>query len=178
MKAYLPIRSSVSVIQVIEADWGRRSKAMQNTLGTFQSDCFRFPADWLLVENVPITEVVEVRQMAVESRPRFGSAVIRGLVGGAILGLFGAVLGAITAKTNNTVTFGVRLRDGRSFVAVAQSSVWQRLQSFLHTYKPFGDTVLAGEPKPVVEDLTWRMVGILSVVTAFVVLLVFAIESR
>lgn len=43
------------------------------------------------------------------------SALTRGLVGGAVFGVVGAIVGSSTAKTNGINTVAIRLCDGKDF---------------------------------------------------------------
>ena len=71
-------------------------------------------------EKIGASDVVECEIATEESVKRIGGTVGWGLAGGLILGPVGLLAGLIAGGRGKAVTFVVRLRDGRKFLATAK----------------------------------------------------------
>lgn len=60
-----------------------------------------------------------------------GSALTRGLVGGAVLGVAGAIIGSSTAKTNGINIVAIRFYDGKDFTVEIDDNKYKTLMQSL-----------------------------------------------
>lgn len=80
-------------------------------------------------EKVSLAEVASLDVATEESTKRFGRAAVAALAGGLLLGGAGLVAGAFVGGNKKTVTFELRLADGRGVLATCASQVFQRLRA-------------------------------------------------
>ena len=92
------------------------------TLGSF----LRTLSAW---EKVPIREIESLQVATEESTKRFGTAAAAGLVGGVLLGGAGLVAGAMAGGNKKTVTFELRLVDGRGLLGKCDARSFERLRA-------------------------------------------------
>ncbi len=171
--AYRHVSGNKATITILDSNWQSRIDTVM-----FESDVFLVPSGFVSLEKIPITEVISIQILDESSAKSFCSAAVRGLVGGVALGIVGAVAGIASSKTNKTFIFGIRFRDGRTFVGKSNGALIHRVQSFLLSHKPNGDVQLLGEPEIQQESLGLKLlvVGIASIVF-FGVLLWIAVKS-
>lgn len=65
---------------------------------------------------MPVREIESLRVATEESTKRFGTAAVAGLVGDVLLGGAGLVAGVMAGGNRKTVTFELRLTDGRGLL--------------------------------------------------------------
>ena len=105
---------------------GRKKLVLKRrlTLGSF----LRSLSAW---EKVPIREIESLQVATEESTKRFGTAAAAaaGLVGGVLLGGAGLVAGAMAGGNKRTVTFELRLADGRGFLGKCDARSFEQLRA-------------------------------------------------
>ena len=86
-------------------------------------------ADKFFRETIPVTEVSEVDVASEENVKRMGGTVGWGLAGGVLLGPVGLLAGLLAGGRGKDVTFVCKLKDGRKFMATAQSKIFKELSA-------------------------------------------------
>ncbi|MEX0852175.1 MAG: hypothetical protein WD036_02675 [Bauldia sp.] len=78
---------------------------------------------------VPLTEVAEIESIEDDRSGQFQAALKLGAAGLVTAGPAGLVMGAYAATKVKDIVFGVRLQDGRQFVAVSDAKTFAELRS-------------------------------------------------
>lgn len=80
-------------------------------------------------EKIPASEIESLELATEESVKRLGGTVGWGIAGAALLGPVGLLAGLLAGGKGKDVTFVCTFKDGRKFMAVAPSQVWNDLMA-------------------------------------------------
>jgi len=75
-------------------------------------------------------EVQSVEIMTEDNKKKFLGSAAFGAIGGLAFGPIGAVAGLLAGGNKRDVTFACYLKDGRKFMATADSKTFTKIQSF------------------------------------------------
>ena len=78
---------------------------------------------------MPITSIQSLQVASEESSKGFGGAAVAGLAGGLLLGPAGLVAGAMAGGNKKSVTFELRLQDGRGLLGECDPQTYKLLQA-------------------------------------------------
>jgi hypothetical protein len=82
------------------------------------------------IESIPLHNLVRVEIVAQDNVGKSGNMILRGVVGGALLGPVGAIAGAATtARRQTEIMFRADFNDGRTLVATADFESFTCLKS-------------------------------------------------
>jgi hypothetical protein len=114
---------AVSKIKVIAGDFSHHvaSRVVGNELRMQLRDK-------IFAEKIPLSEIAELDVASKESVTRIGGAIGWGIAGEVLFGPVGLLVGLLRGGRRNETTFVCKLRDGRKFLAVANSRVYSKMQ--------------------------------------------------
>lgn len=101
----------------------------EGSIFSFGSFSLRKKGAWFDSEIVRPTEVEEVSIATEESVKRLGGTVGWGAAGAVILGPVGLLAGLLLGGRGKQVTFVVRLKDGRKFLATTDAKTFGKIQA-------------------------------------------------
>lgn len=84
------------------------------------------PVGKFFSERISVSQVESVEIMTEESGKRFFRSAGMGVVGGLALGPVGLLAGLLSGGKKTDVTFACVLKDGRKFLATADSKTYQK----------------------------------------------------
>lgn len=80
-------------------------------------------------ENIKLNQIQAVAVATEESVKRFGGTLGWGIAGGFLFGPVGLLAGLLAGGRGKNVTFVCQLKDGRRFLATADSSIFTALSA-------------------------------------------------
>lgn len=80
-------------------------------------------------ETIPFAEIESLEVASEESVKRIGGTIGWGAAGAVLLGPAGLLAGLLLGGKSKEVAFVCKLKDGRKFLAVADSGTFQKIQA-------------------------------------------------
>lgn len=75
-------------------------------------------------------DIQSVELLTEESKKKFLGSAGLGIAGGLLLGPLGLLAGALAGGNKKEICFACHLKDGKKFMAVTDSKVYQKLSSY------------------------------------------------